>query len=65
MADGSQRAVCSWYAGIPDPYKELKAPADGGIYRMNLHSGDSKLILPYKEIVGIPHHGDSIEEIVF
>ena len=50
------------YAGILDPYKELKAPADGGIYRMNLHSGDSKLILPYKEIVGIPHHGDSIEE---
>ncbi|MCC5905298.1 MAG: hypothetical protein JJU13_03780 [Balneolaceae bacterium] len=49
------------YAGIPDPYGELKAPPDGGIYRMDLRSGDSELILPYTEIVDIPHHGDSIE----
>lgn len=50
------------YAGIPDPCEDVKVPPDRGIYRMNLQTGDSELVLPYSRIVGIPHHGESIDD---
>ncbi len=48
------------YAGIPDPYEDVKVPPDRGIYRMDLQTGASELILPYSGIVDIPHHGETI-----
>ena len=50
------------YAGVPDPYDEVKAPPNGGIYRMDLQTGASELVLAYSDIVDIPHHGKSIND---
>ncbi len=30
------------YAGVPDPYKEVSAPENSGIYKINLATGKKK-----------------------
>ncbi len=42
------------YAGIRDPYEGDKAPSEIGIYRMDLKTGASELIISIAEIAGIP-----------
>ena len=43
------------YAGIPDPNAARPAPDDAGIWRMNLRTGRSSLIIPFSEIVKVPN----------
>lgn len=50
------------YLGIPDPYAEVKAPKDMGIYHMDLDSGASKLLISLAEVAQIPYQGKSIED---
>jgi len=38
------------YPGLPDPNTDRLAPADSGIFRLNLDSGQSDLIIPIAEI---------------
>jgi hypothetical protein len=38
------------YAGIPDPHFSDDAPSDTGIWRVDLNSGESKLLLSYAQI---------------
>ncbi len=38
------------YAGIPDPFAAIPAPDDDGIFRLDLDTGDEKLILPLSAI---------------
>lgn len=38
------------YAGIPDPYADEFAPADDGIFLMNMESGETKLIINYEKL---------------
>ena len=45
------------YPGIPDPYAEVKAPQDIGIYRMDLDTGESTLIISLAEAADIPYLG--------
>jgi len=48
------------YAGIRDPYYEVKAPAEIGLYRMDLQSGVTKLLMSLAEAAEISHNGQSV-----
>ncbi|MFB3827979.1 MAG: hypothetical protein ACE15B_14510 [Bryobacteraceae bacterium] len=42
------------YNGIPDPNRDVAAPEDAGIWRMDLKSGARKLIFSFADAVRIP-----------
>jgi hypothetical protein len=42
------------YAGIPDPNRDAKAPADAGIWKVDLRTGRSELLIPLAEAVKVP-----------
>ncbi len=47
------------YTGSPDPYKNVPAPKDSGVYRIDLETGESELIISIADIAKIPNpHGD-------
>lgn len=47
------------YAGLPDPNQSVAAPEDSGIWRVDLATGQRKLLLPVADAVKIPNpHGD-------
>jgi hypothetical protein len=46
------------YAGIPDPHFDDRAPEQTGIWKVDLESGDSKLILSYAQISQIAYQPD-------
>lgn len=48
------------YAGIEDPFKDQKAPEEIGLYKMDLKSGDSKLLLSIGQLARIDHQGKSV-----
>lgn len=45
------------YAGLPDPNKETLVPADAGIWRMEMATGRSELLIPFSEAARIPYPG--------
>ena len=45
------------YAGIPDPNKVKLVPDDAGIWRMDMKSGKSRLIISFAEAERIPYPG--------
>jgi len=47
------------YNGPPDPYKEQLAPKDSGIWRLDLQTGRSELIISIADVAAIPYpHAD-------
>lgn len=48
------------YAGASDPYGDERAPADSGVWRMDMRSGQSELILSLADVAQIPHQGEKI-----
>lgn len=50
------------YAGLPDPYFDNKAPDRSGIYRMDLETGDSKILFSLADIASIPHRGETVAD---
>jgi hypothetical protein len=42
------------YVGIPDPNKDVAAPADAGVWRMDLKSGEIRLLFSIADAVKIP-----------
>ena len=50
------------YPGGIDPYKHQNAPENSGIYKIDLESGKSELILSYKQISKIPNAGEDISD---
>lgn len=48
------------YPGGEDPYKQLNAPENSGIYKIDLASGKTMLILSYKQISRIPNGGEDL-----
>lgn len=50
------------YPGIPDPYAEVKAPDDIGLYRMDLASGKSEMIFSLAQAAAISYKGKSLED---
>jgi hypothetical protein len=43
------------YAGIPDPNFNVRVPEDAGIWRLDIASGITKLILPFSDVERIPY----------
>ncbi len=47
------------YAGLPDPNKDVLAPDDAGIYRLDLETGEYHLIISIADVAEIPFpHAD-------
>jgi len=47
------------YAGPPDPVRDVLAPADSGIRRLDLETGEQELIVTIRDVAGIAwRHGD-------
>ena len=42
------------YNGIPDPYGDVPAPRETGIWRMDLRTGETSLIISYADIAAVP-----------
>jgi len=49
------------YPGIEDPYLKEKAPEGTGIYKINLATGEDKLLFSLAEIAAIPHRGEFVK----
>ena len=43
------------YAGIPDPNKDLLVPENSGIYRIDLDTGDVKLVISISDVAKMPN----------
>ena len=50
------------YAGIADPYAEQKAPAEIGVWRMDLDTGDVRQIISLADLAKISYPGQSLED---
>lgn len=50
------------YQGIADPYRMEKAPEKSGIWRVNMETGESDLILSLAQIATIPFEGGPVTE---
>jgi hypothetical protein len=42
------------YAGIPDPSRDAATPGDAGIWRMDLRTGKTKMVLTFEQAAKIP-----------
>ena len=49
------------YAGLLDRYADDRAPKDSGIWRINLDSGDTELIISLADMANVPYHGKTLE----
>ncbi len=45
------------YAGIPDPNRDVAAPEDAGIWRLDLRTGQAKLLLSFAQLAQVPQPG--------
>lgn len=45
------------YTGIPDPNRDVLAPADSGLWRVDLQTGEEKLLLSLEQAAAIPYTG--------
>jgi hypothetical protein len=43
------------YAGIPDPNRDDPAPDDAGVWRVDLRSGRTDLLLSFRQVAAIPY----------
>lgn len=50
------------YAGIPDPNKDILAPDTTGIYRIDLDSGETRLVISIKDVLAIPYPKGDISD---
>lgn len=47
------------YAGLPDPNAGTRAPADAGIWRMSMATGERSLLIPFSQIAALPYQAQS------
>lgn len=50
------------YPGINDPYENLKAPSEIGLYKVDLTTSESNMLFSLKDLSSIPHNGKSVED---
>jgi hypothetical protein len=48
------------YQGIPDPCANVKAPRESGIWRVNMRSGASELVVSLADVAAMPHNGQDV-----
>ncbi|MBN2375344.1 MAG: hypothetical protein JXD22_03010 [Sedimentisphaerales bacterium] len=46
------------YAGLADPYSDMLAPANSGIWKVDLKTGEYEIIISIEQIAQIPFHGE-------
>ncbi|MEJ7618951.1 MAG: hypothetical protein WKF30_18695 [Pyrinomonadaceae bacterium] len=51
------------YAGIPDPNKDVLAPTDAGIWRMDLRSGRQDLIVTFADAARVPYANGDLTKV--
>lgn len=51
------------YVGLPDAYGDQLAPADSGVFKVDLQTGDSQLILSLADVARIPHQGEQLHDV--
>ncbi len=51
------------YVGLPDPYGDELAPKDSGVFRVDLRSGESKLVLSLADVARIPYDGRTLDDV--
>lgn len=50
------------YAGVEDPYASIKAPDRIGLYKMDLKTGENRMLFSIAQMAAIPHLGASVED---
>jgi len=50
------------YAGLADPNSAAKAPTNSGIWKVDLHTGQATLVIPFAEMLNIPFPGGDITD---
>jgi hypothetical protein len=50
------------YAGIPDPFEQEKKPGEIGIYKVDLKTGISELLISIDQVARISHQGEDLSE---
>jgi hypothetical protein len=50
------------YPGLPDPHKADLAPSDSGVFRVDLETGQSKLIVSLADVVKVPYERGDITQ---
>ncbi len=50
------------YASIPDPYEKVKAPHEIGLYKMDLSTGENKMLFSLSELASIPYLGKPLDD---
>ena len=50
------------YAGLPDPNAGILAPEDSGIFRVDLDTGEAKLIVSIANVAAIPYPGGDLSK---
>ena len=48
------------YAGLPDPHRDVLAPEDSGVFRVDLDSGEAELIVSLADVAAIPFPGEDL-----
>ena len=48
------------YAGVPDPWRDVKTPKDSGIFRIDLEKGEQQLIISIADVAAIPYPNDDL-----
>ena len=51
------------YVGLPDQNGDDFAPVDSGVFKVDLKSGNSELILSLHDAAQIPHQGEKLENV--
>ncbi len=50
------------YAGVNDRFEEVKAPKEIGLYKLNLRTGEHRLLFSLADLASIPHKGASVAD---
>ena len=48
------------YSGVPDQYKDMRAPDKTGIYSLDIKTEKDRLIVPYSTCAAMPHLGEDV-----
>lgn len=51
------------YVGLPDPHHDEMAPKDSGIFKVDLDSGKSELLLSLADVAKIPYRGAILKNV--
>jgi hypothetical protein len=48
------------YANVPDPFEKVNAPEQIGLYKMDISTGENKMLFSLAELASLPYLGNSL-----